>query len=133
MSAPRRWRLGCRLFNQLVERAGLMCLVSVFNQPSSRFDVDPELIKQHLQLLHQPQHFVPPLVASPRQTAALQFSSIPVAPYLFPSNLCEDGNFIHVNSEPEVARLQLKGTVCLKYTGLLHLASENVQMTEICC
>lgn len=93
--SARRWRrLGCRLFNQLVESAGLMFLVSVFNQSGCRFDVDPELIKQHLQLLHQLQRFVPPLVASLRQTAALQLSSVPVAPYLVPSNLWKDWNVI---------------------------------------
>lgn len=66
-------RRGFRLFNQLVEHAGLMCVVSVFNQRAARcrFDVDGELIKQYLWRLHQLQHFVLPLLAPPRQTAAV--------------------------------------------------------------
>lgn len=50
-----------------------MCVVSVFNQraASCRFDVDGELIKQYLWCLHQLQHFVLPLFAPLRQTAAV--------------------------------------------------------------
>lgn len=50
-----------------------MCVVSVFNQraASCRFDVDGELIKQYLWCLHQLQHFVLPLLAPLRQTAAV--------------------------------------------------------------
>lgn len=50
-----------------------MCVVSVFNQWAAhcRFDVDGELIKRYLWCLHQLQHFVLPLLAPLRQTAAL--------------------------------------------------------------
>lgn len=63
----------CVCLIRLVEHAGLMCVVSVFNQraASCRFDVDGELIKQYLWCLHQLQHFVLPLLAPLRQTAAL--------------------------------------------------------------
>lgn len=69
-----------RPFNQLVEHAGLMCVVFGRNQRawSRRFDVDAELIKQYLQRLHQLQHFVLPR----RLTAAFQLLAAPVAPRL---------------------------------------------------
>lgn len=59
----------CVCLIRLVEHAGLMCVVSVFNQRAAccRFDVDGELIKQYLWRLHQPRHFVLPLL-SPHKT-----------------------------------------------------------------
>lgn len=64
----------CVCLIRLVEHAGLMCVVSVFNQWAAHCmsDVDGELIKQYLWCLHQLQHFVLPLLLmAARQTTAL--------------------------------------------------------------